>query len=180
MSLSTVSKALKALEDDLIITREGGIGLLQPEKLLQKLRDNYEPPIIRGRVRLKVFHEEGALAELLREASQESGLPLVATGASSAGRYAALQGGPVLSLYCPRLDGMMERMQGSETDRFPDLELVETVDETVYFDARQGDGFMWASPLQAYLELMAGDKRDQETADQVRSFIMSHLSGGAS
>jgi hypothetical protein len=40
-----------------------------------------------------------------------------------------------------------------------------TEDETVYFDARQEKDFWWASPVQVYLELMAGDKRDQETAD---------------
>jgi hypothetical protein len=29
--------------------------------------------------------------------------------------------------------------------------------------------------VQVYLELMAGDKRDQETAGQVKSYILSNL-----
>ncbi|MBW2311723.1 MAG: winged helix-turn-helix domain-containing protein, partial [Deltaproteobacteria bacterium] len=37
MSLSTVSKALKTLEQDLIVERRGAIRLLQPDKLLEKL-----------------------------------------------------------------------------------------------------------------------------------------------
>ncbi|MCP5053362.1 MAG: winged helix-turn-helix domain-containing protein, partial [bacterium] len=59
MSLSTVSKALKTLEDDLIVTREGTIRLLQPDKLLEKLRENYDPPAVKERVRLKISEESG-------------------------------------------------------------------------------------------------------------------------
>jgi len=32
-------------------------------------------------------------------------------------------------------------------------------------DGRQEGNYWWASPVQVYLELMAGDKRDQETAE---------------
>ena len=70
---------------------------------------------------------------------------------------------------------LMERLSGSQTDRFPDLELIETDDETVYFDARQDAEFWWASPVQVYLELMAGDKRDRETAEQVRALILKDV-----
>ncbi len=52
---------------------------------------------------------------------------------------------------------------------------IETEDETVYFDARKEGNSWWASPVQVYLELMAGDKRDQETAEQVKSFILTNL-----
>jgi hypothetical protein len=175
ISLSTVSKALKTLEEDLIIAREDTIRLLQPDKLLQKLRENYAPPNIKKRVRLKVPEGIGTIEELLRKESQELGLPLVAAGTSSVGRYAVMQRGDLLSVYCPRLDMMLERLSGSQSDRFPNLELVETEDETVYFDGRQEGNFCWSSPVQVYLELMAGDKRDQETAEQVKSHIMNNL-----
>jgi len=48
-------------------------------------------------------------------------------------------------------------------------------DETVYFDARQEEDFRWASPVQVYLELMAGDKRDRDTAEQVKSFLLKNV-----
>jgi hypothetical protein len=54
------------------------------------------------------------------------------------------------------------------------FELLETEDEPVYFDARQEDGFWWASPLQVYMELMVGDKRDQETAEHLKALILNH------
>jgi hypothetical protein len=174
MSLSTVSKALKTLEEDLIIAREGTIRLLQPDKLLQKLRENYTLPNIRKRVRLKVLEGIGAIEELLRKESQIMGLPLVAVGTSSVGRYAVMQRGGLLSVYCPRLDILLKRLSGSQTDRFPNLELLETEDETVYFDGRHEGNFWWASPVQVYLELMVGDKRDQETAEQVKPYIMNN------
>jgi hypothetical protein len=66
-------------------------------------------------------------------------------------------------------------LRASQTDRFPNLELLETEDETVYFDARQKGDVWWASPVQVYLELMAGDKRDQETAEQVKSCILKNF-----
>ena len=80
----------------------------------------------------------------------------------------------MISVYCPRLEMLLERLSGSRSDRFPNLELLETEDETVYFDARQGGNFWWASPVQVYLELMAGDKRDRETAEPVKSYFMKN------
>jgi len=175
MSLSTVSKALKTLEENLIIAREDTIRLMQPDRLLQKLSGNYVPPNIKERVRLKIPGKIGIIRELLRKESQVSGLPLIATGMSSVSRYAVMQRGELLSIYCPRLDMLMERLSGSQSDRFPNLELLETEDETVYFDCRKEGNFWWASPVQVFLELMAGDKRDQETAEQVKSYIMNNL-----
>lgn len=172
MSLSTVSKVLKTLEEDLVVERKDAIRLLQTDKLLEKLSENYVPPKIRERVRLKVPEESGLIRQLLLKESRELGLPLVAAGTSSVAQYAVMQRGELFSVYCPRLEMLLERLSGSQADRFPNLEIVETEDETVYFDARQERNFWWASPVQVYLELMAGDKRDRETAEQVKSFLL--------
>jgi hypothetical protein len=175
MSLSTVSKSLKALVEDLIVERKDVIRLVQPDKLLEKLSENYAPPKIKERVRLKIPEESGTLWELLQQQSQDLNLPLVATGTSSVTQYAVMQRGDVLSLYCPRLEMLLERLSGSQSDRFPNLEVVETEDETVYFDAQKEGNSWWASSVQVYLELIAGDKRDRETAEQVKSFILMNL-----
>ena len=175
MSFSTVSKSLKTLQEDLIVERNRFIRLLQPDKLLEKLRENYAAPNVRERVRLKVSESGGALLQLVQWQAKAMGLPFVATGTSSVIRYAVMQRGDMFSIYCPRVESLLERLSGSRSDRFPNLELLETEDETVYFDARQEEDFWWASPVQVYLELMAGDKRDQETAGQVESYILSSL-----
>ncbi len=104
--------------------------------------------------------------------SQQLGVPLIASGTSSVTRYTVMQRGDVLTVYCPKVEMLLERLPGVQSDRFPNLELLETEDESVYFDARQEDGFWWASPLQVYMELMVGDKRDQETAEQLKALIL--------
>lgn len=175
MSLSTVSKALKTLEEDLVVERKGIIRLQQTDKLMEKLSKSYVPPEIKERVRFKVTEGRGTLRELLQEKSIEMGVPYVSSGMSSAMQYAVMQRGNLLSVYCPRVDTLLERIPGSQSDRFPNLELIETEDETVYFDARQEGDFWWASPVQVYLELMAGDKRDREAAEDVKSYIMKSL-----
>lgn len=172
MTLSTVSKSLKVLKEDLIVGRAGAIRLLQPDQLLEKLTRNYVPPKVKERIRLKVPGTNEALRQMLLSLSEELGIPIVASGFSSVGQYALMQRGDLLSVYCPRPAALMERLSGRPGDRFPNLEFVETEDETVYFDARPEGGFWWASPLQVYLELMSGDKRDRETAEQVRALIL--------
>jgi hypothetical protein len=172
MSLSTVSKALKTLEEDLIILRENTIKLMQPDKLLEKLGQNYDNPIVQRGIRMKVSEDEGTLLELLLKISKDIDLPLVATGLSSVTQYAVMQRGDLFSVYCPHLEPLLELLPGDQTNRFPNLELLETEDETVYFDAQQEGGFWWTSPVQVYLELISGDKRDREAAEQVKSLLM--------
>jgi hypothetical protein len=173
MSLSTVSKVLKTMEEDLIITRAGTIRLLQPDKLLEKLCENYTPPTVKERVRLKVPNTDKSIVKLLSEQSRQLKLPMIASGTSSVTQYTVMQRGDLLTVYCPEVKTLLERLPGSRSDRFPNLELLQTEDEPVYFDARQDDGFWWASPLQVYMEMMAGDKRDQETAGQVKTLILN-------
>ncbi|NOY63795.1 MAG: hypothetical protein GXO97_00100 [Nitrospirae bacterium] len=113
--------------------------------------------------------------ELLKKFSKEQGIPIIATGISSVGRYAVMQRGDIFSIYTPRLDRILKKLPGSETDRFPNLEIIETEDEKVYFDARYEDGFWWASPVQVFMELMSGDKRDRETAEQVKVLLLKGI-----
>ena len=58
-----------------------------------------------------------------------------------------MQRGDILSVYCPRTEELMENISGDQYDRFPNLEILETEDETVYFDARNDGSFLWASPV---------------------------------
>lgn len=173
MSISTESKVLKTMVEDLIISRNKTIRLLQPDKLLEKLCQNYNPPAVKKRIRLKIPEKNTAILKLLSEQSQQLNLPLIASGTSSVTRYTVMQRGDLLTVYCPKVEKLLEVLPGSRSDRFSNLELLETEDEPVYFDARQEDGFWWASPLQVYLELMAGDKRDRETAQQLKSRILN-------
>ena len=175
MSISTISKSLKALDEDLIIERNGFIRLLQPDKLLEKLSEYYLPPNSKKKIRIKLTEKTESIIQLLGNVSQNAGMPIVATGSTSVTQYAVMQRGDMLSVYCPSIEELLQLIPGSESDRFPDLELIETEDQRVYFDSRMQQNFGWASPVQVYLELMRGDKRDRETADQVKSYILNNL-----
>jgi hypothetical protein len=173
LTFATVSKALAGLEEDLVVGRSAGeIRLLQADKLLEKLSQNYIPPQVRERRRLRVEASGAALLECLSRQLAQQQLPMVATGLSSVGQYAVMQRGELLSVYCPRIGTLLQQLGGQPDDRFPNLELIETADDRLYFDVREERGFCWASPVQVYLELMAGDQRDRETAIQVRERIL--------
>ena len=172
ITMGTVSKAIKQLEEDLTIERAEPIRLLQADKLLELLEENYRPDSPKP-ITLKVDCPYEQLPNWigLRLGKQFS-LAAVATGLSSVGRYATMQREEVLSIYCTNLGLVQSLIEGRETDRFPNVELIETEEQPLYFDAREDEGFHWASPVQAWLELMAGDKRDRETAEQIRDFIL--------
>jgi len=178
VTLATVSKVCKALADDLVIekTRDGAtrLKLLQPEKLLDLLAENFIPPEAGSRLTGKFRGETAELLELLTQWEAETGGRVVLTGPSSVSSYAVMAREDAQSFYCSRIDSLVkylgERFQ--RTDRFATLTLLETRDDTVYFDRRQG---LLASPVQTFLELWSGDKRDRETADQVRRVVLDEV-----
>jgi hypothetical protein len=182
VALSTVSKALARMTDDLIVDRsEGRIALMQPEKLLDVLLENYAAPRPERTAQLKT---PLPLEDFFRRAQEFVGsapkLQMVLSGASAQDRYAGGLRADVPVVYANNLNELKRRIGDDAwkpVDRFANLTVVETRDPTPFFDARRDDGgALFASPVQAYLELAAGgDKRDTEMAQQVRSRILRDL-----
>ncbi|HTU21553.1 MAG TPA: hypothetical protein VMG10_26180 [Gemmataceae bacterium] len=180
--LATVSKVCKSLEAMLIIERKRSKGtaarhlrLLQPDKLLDLLKANYVAPAVtktvRGKTKLapEIFRKE--LAARISERTR-----LVQTGFGSVAAYAVMATEPMQYFYCTDLDATIERLAGAfePTDRFANVTFLETKEAAGYFDSRPG---LVASPIQVYLELATGDKRSQETAEQLRRNILAPLTG---
>lgn len=177
VSLSTVSKVLKVLEEDLVIRRDGRASeLLQPDELLDRLADAYKPPRISARRTYRWVDQPGELMDGLGESSRR----LVLTGQASVDRYAVMPREKTVQCYCTSIESIEQRFRGrlQESPRFPDLELIETQDPTVYFDNRPDTGVAAASPTQSWLELQAGDKRQSDAASNVRTRILDELRGG--
>lgn len=176
-TLPTVSKVCSSLEDDLIIERKTQgrttrLSLLQPDKLLSCLVENYEAPAVQKQVTGKSELDEKAFEKLALQWSRDNQERFVRTGTSSSDRYATIAREPIRRYYCTDVSGIIDRLGNDwrETDRFPTIELLETGDPTVYFDARDTTE---ASPIQVYLELSAGDKRERETAEQIQLLLLS-------
>jgi hypothetical protein len=179
VAFSTVSKVLKRLEDDLVVSRQDNvIRLLQADVLLEKLAVNYEPPDIVERYRGKCDLSGNEIIRKLAGAAWGKNSTLVMTGAASSEKYTAMAGEPLVSLYTSLPTS--ELLAGNdiavkETDRFANLEILQTRDARVFFDVRMDDGLPFASPIQTHLELINGDKRQKDAADQVRRRILASL-----
>jgi hypothetical protein len=85
---------------------------------------------------------------------------------------------PLVSCYCTATLGRLlseASIDVEETDRFANVELLRSDDDRVYFDTRDEDEQPFASPIQVWLELAAGDKRQKDAAEQVRRGILATL-----
>lgn len=181
ITFATVSKALKQLEEDLVIAREGkSVRQIQPEKILDSLSTNYRPPKITnswlGRCNTANLAE---LTAPLQQAAVAQGKRFILTGTASANQYCTFGGEPIVSVYtdasiAPLLASTGEQYE--EGKRFANLEIIQTFSDWVYFDPRDQAGLQTASPIQAYLELSNGDPRQQQAAEQIRQHILAKLS----
>ncbi|MBI4351921.1 MAG: hypothetical protein HY550_10810 [Elusimicrobia bacterium] len=167
LSLSAVSKVLKGLAEELIIEKNrAGIALLQPEKLLQKLGENYRPPKILETLKLKI-PDMNSFAGL----KGPDGLGLrswVISGESSARRYAVMADSFATKVYVTDFGSLWNSLD----EKFYNVVALRTGDLFPFFDAREEGGQRWASPLQCWLELSRLDKREREISDTVRKAIL--------
>jgi DNA-binding transcriptional ArsR family regulator len=169
ITLPTVSKALKALEEELIISRdEEAIKLIDAGRLLEQLARNYRRPIARRCLRGKFADRDAALSNMAGNTKAKN-IQLVGDDPT---RYVVMPGAEQrLTVYTPSIETALHGVEFTETNRFPEVEVWETDEPIVYFDRREEDGFFWTSPVEVYLSLLSGGKRESETAEQIRSNI---------
>ncbi|WP_298866192.1 hypothetical protein, partial [uncultured Gimesia sp.] len=179
VTLPTISKVSSALVDELILERKKQgratkLRLLQPEKLLDRLAEKFEAPVIQQQFIGKLSLDEMKFQSLIQNWKQDSSESIVLTGSSSSDSYATMAREPIQQYYCTDLASLLKYLGESvrENDRFPNIQIYETDEPTVYFDIRNSIN---ASPLQTFLELNTGEKRERETAEQVRESILNDL-----
>ncbi len=179
LSQGTISKALTTLEQDLIIARgKDGIRLLQAQKLLDLLEHKSEPVKVTREFVGRSLLELPALMIRLTERAREAGIAMTATGVSSTPHYLAFTMEPGVAAYCGDISALLDGIDVQETNRFPNLQLLETDDPIAFFDCRPDDavGYPWASPIQTYLEMTNGDPRLKQSAPALRTNL---LKGGS-
>ncbi len=179
VTMATLSKVCSALAEDLLIERRKiertvRLTLLQPDSLLDALAANFQPPAVERRFLGKCSLEPKLLSGAMISWEKAQGRRLARTGADSTDRYATMAREPVARFYCTQLATLLDVLAPNlvETTRFPNIELLETTSQAAYFDVR--DNFS-ASLIQCFLELQAGDKREQDTAQQVRRLILRNI-----
>ena len=196
MTISTASKVVKALEEELIVrTRDNRLTLIDGNALLDRLQANYRPSSktrIQGKTALTPEQVWQRLAQAgraydavpdptrlnyspdtkkFRFAPERSLFRYATTGLGSAAKYRVLSGPDKMSLYVSNLAAVADLIELRETRVFPNVELIEEKDDPVYFDARQEDGAVWASPIQTWVELATSGPREREAALSLRPLL---------
>jgi len=169
ISQSTVSRVLKRLEEELLISREGKIKLLEPEAMLNKLEQNYRSPEIENYLKINLTDKESTLVNLKRNARDTSEKIV----GYSPNYYTVLpQSEDIQQIYTTSIETILSDIRFEETEAFPDIFLRETNNAGIYFDSREKNNFAWCSPVQTYLQLRRGDKREREAAEQIKRSIV--------
>jgi hypothetical protein len=173
LSLPQISKAVQAMQEDLMLTKSTReITLIDRVRLLDHLAREWRKPKIRSRQALRL-NSNRALAPAL---SSNPLLRWAFTGETSAVRYAMFsQGGPRrIAVSSLPLAQTLLNAEPESVPNFADVELVETDEAGFFFDNEvDGKGERWASRLQTWLELQSGDARQQDVARDLREQILS-------
>lgn len=168
LTKGTVSKVVQALDESKIILREQrNLRLLNSASLLEHLANNARRPQekrVKGKTSLSA-------PEIWTRLSA-SGLRCVTTGLGSASRYRVLSSSSLLSLYVEDMEETIETLKILPGAAFPNIELIEETDEVVYFDARKEEDILWASPVQAWLELSSAGPREREAAHMLEKVLL--------
>jgi len=171
ISLSTVSKVLQGMKDDLVIEKgREGIRVLQPEKLLEELSKQYRPPIVSRTLKLKLPDRREEMEDLLSEALGKDAW--MWTGESSAEAYTMTTPARMYSTYTRADSRALDRLAPWVSQRFYNCELKRTKQAFVYFDCNEH----WSSPLECYLALSQLDKREREIALDIKEEILDRFS----
>jgi hypothetical protein len=169
---SQVSKAIRALEEELVVaTKSRVITLQDPARLLDGLADSWRPPVARARRTVRL--PEGA--SWWRPLSSSNSVAWAVTGESSAPRYVTFaQAGPT-RLAVSSIETAFALLGGApeSVPNFADVELIETDEAGYFFDCQIDErGARWASPLQTWLELQSGDARQRDASEDLRATIL--------
>lgn len=169
VSLSTVSKVLSTLNDELIIEKEDQIRVLQPEKLLERLQHEYRSPSSTETVLLRLPDARSEKEDILN--ALLDGRLWVWGGETSAARYTTTTPSQEDKVYTRELPLNEDRLGQFREKRFYNCILHESQDDFLYF----GHDGHWVSDLQTYLELMKGDKREREIARDLKNQILNRF-----
>ena len=171
---STISKVLKEMEKDQVILREeDGLKLLQPEKLLERLTEQYRKPDVTRTIKINCPNDP---IEWLNENYPKM---WVRTGVSSAERYSVSVVDRIPYVYVYEkpagldLESVRPNLSKVQDDRYYKLVVNFTSDSWIYFDCQDEGPDRWSSQIQSYLELAQMDKREKEIAETIKETILS-------
>lgn len=167
LSLGTISKVLKVLDEDIYIVRTPmEIKVLKPDELLTRLKTEYRQPAVLSELRIRLPENKTEAGKILSETLGENSW--IWSGSSSAERYATTLSQSTSTVYT-KTNPEETRITGQSDNRFYNCTLQYITDTLVYFDAIKN----FSSAIQSYIELSRMDKREREIAEDIRRVILN-------
>jgi hypothetical protein len=176
ITISTVSKVLRSLEEDLLISRTGScISASDPARLLARLAEGYAFSAKSHRANISRFAVADA-QQVLRDFCSQLGPTYVFCGF-----YAAEQKGLAVSSQITMYVQDPRRVrQASESlgpgvlpdEEFGQVMAIETKDRTPWFNVQTVNGFSVVDDVELYLEMMIDTPRGPKIADALRPRIL--------
>lgn len=167
LAISTVSKVISALAEDLIVEKSpSGVRLLQPDTLLTRLRQDYREPQVLETVRIRLPESAEAVDAVLSPTLSN----WMWAGETSAERHSSALLGPVRTIFTTDAN-FREKLSTLEDARFYNCVVKRTTDAFIYFGRDQ----QWASELESCLVLSQLDKREREIAEGIAKRILGRF-----
>jgi hypothetical protein len=169
ISLASISRTLRSLEEELLVRRRGAILVPEPKRLLfrwaEKYKERYRSYL---RTSFKCLNPFGADLRLLsaKLSTQIGQNGFALTGAASTAITAPFVDIETIDVFVST-QGVADRMREIEPQKSlgPDIRVIFPYDEGVFMYARLVEGIPLVSDLQAYLDLFAQGGRDLKQAD---------------
>jgi hypothetical protein len=171
ISLSTISKVLKSLTGEFIIQKNNsGISLIQPQKLLQNLQKNYQPPAPLKILRLKLPQDRNNTKEIL---NKYLGNDWIWSGETSADIYASTTIAKEATVYARSISNDEEFIKNFVDVKFYNctLLIISEAQNYLFYDSQN----KYSSKVQSYIELMQLGKREKEIAVDIEKLILNEF-----
>lgn len=167
---STVSKVLSAMAEDLIVRKKPRITLERPDVLLDRLTENYRPPKTRKVQRIRFDLTDDVKAKMAANMWDTK----VRYAIESPDQYTvAPSSGTMLQILTNDWERLMKDIPYQSDERFANVELTEIDARFPFFGRELINGLWYTSPLQAYLTLSLGGKRERQIAETLRASLLT-------
>ncbi len=175
ITVPTISKVLKALEDELLVTKKKNlIAVDDPEKLLDRLAKGYADSTKRQEIKSYRFAVD-SVQKLFSSFFQRQ-LEYAACGFYAA-KLKGLTATEQITLFVKFIDEARKAFEFSAIDIKPDAEfgqltLIETKEPSVWFNVQKKPLENIIDDIELYLEMMVATPRGPEIAEQLKREIL--------
>jgi len=182
VALSTVSKVLRSLEEDLLISKTGScIHVLDRDQLLDRLATGYASSSWRARATVRRFVLDDA-PSILRQLGLSTESPYVCCGFSAA-QLKGLAVDEQISLYVGDMMRFGERIGRigpalQPDEEFGNLRVIETRSRLPWFNSETIDGMRVVDDIQLYLDMTVDTPRGPKVAEVLRQRILAEATDG--